>query len=147
RDRGQWTSILNKSPIINQPSAQSSPFAELEALARSGHSVLLALLGARVAREQPFGLQRLAQLGVVFDQRARDAESHGAGLTRHAAAVHRRQDVELVAVSVTTSGVLICVRSASVVKNVSNGRWLMVTAPVPGRRNTRAVDVLRRPVP
>src|SRR5262249_9565975 len=53
----------------------------------------------------------------------------------------------LSAVSVTTSGVLICVRSASVVKNFSNGRWLTVTAPLPGRRNTRAVDVLRRPVP
>ena len=53
----------------------------------------------------------------------------------------------LSAVSVTTSGVLICVRSDSVGKKDSNGRSLILTAPVPGRRNTRAVDVLRRPVP
>src|SRR5262249_36629643 len=69
---------------------------ELEALSRSRHAVLLALLGARVPRQESLGLQLLAQLGVVLDQRAGDAESHGAGLSRDAAAIHRRQDVELV---------------------------------------------------
>jgi hypothetical protein len=38
------------------------------------------------------------------------------------------------------------VRSTSVGKNDSNGRLLMVIAPVPGRRKTRAADVFRRPV-
>jgi hypothetical protein len=53
----------------------------------------------------------------------------------------------LSAVSVIASGCLICVRSASVGKASSMGLRLMTMAPVPGRRKTRAVDVLRRPVP
>ena len=39
----------------------------------------------------------LAQLGVVVDERARDAEAHRAGLTVDAAAGDRREDVELLA--------------------------------------------------
>ena len=42
---------------------------------------------------------------------------------------------------------MIWVRSASVGKACSIGLWLMVRVPVPGLRKTRAVDVLRRPVP
>ena len=53
----------------------------------------------------------------------------------------------LSAVSVSTRGVRIWVRSASVGKNASKVRSLMRMAPLPGRRKTRAVDVLRRPVP
>src|SRR3990167_5423704 len=71
-------------------------FTELEAFPRSRHAVLLAFLGPRVARQQPFVLQLLAQLEVVFDQRARDAESHGACLPRDPAAGHGRQNIELV---------------------------------------------------
>src|SRR6185436_16026103 len=71
-------------------------FTELEALPRSGHSVLLPLLGARVARQEAFGLERFAELGVVFDQRTCDAQPHGARLARHAAATNRGEDVELV---------------------------------------------------
>src|SRR3954447_12160152 len=71
-------------------------FAELEAFARAGHAVLLALLGPRVARQEPFVLQRLAQFEVVGHQRARDTEAHRAGLTGDAAAGDRRQHVELV---------------------------------------------------
>src|SRR3990167_8000174 len=51
------------------------PFAELEAFARSRHAVLLALLGARVARQHAFRLQPLAQLHVVDHQRAGNPES------------------------------------------------------------------------
>src|ERR1019366_4407439 len=76
--------------------ATSLPFAELEALACSRHAVLLAFLGARVAREEPVFLELLAQLQVVLDQRAGDAEAHRAGLPRDAAAGDGRQDVELV---------------------------------------------------
>src|SRR5262249_44858558 len=46
-----------------------STFTELEALARSGHSVFLAFLCARVAREETLVLQSLAELGVVLDKR------------------------------------------------------------------------------
>src|SRR5438876_867131 len=61
-------------------------FTELEALARASHAVLLAFLRPRVAREQPFVFQPLAQLRVVLDERPRDAQAQRAGLARHAAA-------------------------------------------------------------
>src|SRR5450756_2660677 len=70
------------------------PFAELEAFARSRHAVLLAFLGARVARQHAFGLQPLAQLDVVDHQRAGNPESHGARLPGHAAAGPGGQDSE-----------------------------------------------------
>src|SRR6185369_7386750 len=54
--------------------AASLTFAELEPFPRAGHAVLLAFLGACVARQEPFVLQRLAQLEIVGDERARDAE-------------------------------------------------------------------------
>src|SRR3954452_14295456 len=76
--------------------ATALTFAELEAFACASHSVLLAFLRARVAGQEPFALQRLAQLEVVGDQRAGDAEAHRAGLAGHAAAGDRGQDVELV---------------------------------------------------
>src|SRR5216683_5671262 len=88
----------DQSEFHNLNSALSSwlTLAELEALARSGHAVFLTLLGARVAREEPFILQPLAQLEVVLDQRARNAQPHRARLPGHAAAGHCRQNVELV---------------------------------------------------
>src|SRR6476661_271323 len=55
----------------------SLTFTELEALAGARHPVLLAFLGARIARQQAFAFERLAQLAVVLDQRPGDAESHG----------------------------------------------------------------------
>src|SRR5665213_2175135 len=82
--------------FIAMPNKSSLSFTELEAFPRSGHPVFLAFLGARVAREQPLGLQRLAELEVVDHERPRDAEAHGAGLARHAAAGDRREDVELI---------------------------------------------------
>src|SRR6266545_2113737 len=92
------TPASNRSFIAIAAKLSSSllPFTELEAFARSSHSVLLPLLGARVARQQPFVLQLLPQLTVVLDQRARDAQTHRPRLPRDAAAGDRRQDVELV---------------------------------------------------
>src|SRR5579862_9691465 len=80
--------------IAKQP--PSLTLTELEALARSRHAVLLAFLRPRVARQQPLGLERLAQLRVVFDQRARNPEPHRARLARHAAACHGREHVEFI---------------------------------------------------
>src|SRR5204862_7724886 len=74
----------------------SLPFTEREALARSRHAVLLPLLGAGIAREEPFGVERLTQFGVVLDERSCDAESHRARLSRRAAASDGGEDVELV---------------------------------------------------
>src|SRR5688572_5527845 len=70
--------------------------AELEPLAGSGQSVLLAFLRAGVAREEAFLAQLRAQLLVVLHEGARDAEAQGAGLAGHAAAGRRREHVELV---------------------------------------------------
>src|SRR5215510_4166983 len=98
----KWTPASSNSVIAiaakNPPSKKASrlPFAELEALARASHAVLLALLGARIARQQPLGLELLAQLAVVFDECPCDAESQGPRLSRHAAAGDRREHVELI---------------------------------------------------
>src|SRR5687767_903304 len=56
------------------------PLAELEPLAGLGLAVLLALHHARVAGEHPLRLERRPVPFVGDDQRARDAQLHGAGL-------------------------------------------------------------------
>src|SRR4051794_25660647 len=68
-------------------------FAELEALARSGHAVLLAFLRSRIARQESTRLQRAPQVRVGDAERAGDAQTQRAGLTSHAAAAHRREHV------------------------------------------------------
>ena len=72
------------------------PLAELEALARALLSVLLPLFDSRIARYQARLLQRRPQIAVVFNQRARDAMTNGACLSRRSAARHINEDVELV---------------------------------------------------
>src|SRR4029453_16327045 len=69
------------------------PFTELEALACSSHAVLLPFFRARVARQGPFVLQCLAQLGVVLHERSSNPETDGAGLPGHASSRHRSQDI------------------------------------------------------
>ena len=54
--------------------------AELEALAGAGLARLFPLFHARIAREEAFGLQRGAMLGVGFRERAGDGEPDRAGL-------------------------------------------------------------------
>src|SRR3990170_6575517 len=61
-------------------------FTELEALTGASHTVLLALLDARIRRQEPFLLERLAQLGVELDERPRDTETNRTRLAVHAAA-------------------------------------------------------------
>src|SRR6266550_598132 len=78
----KWTPASSKSfnaiPLKFPPI--TLPFAELEALARALLAVFLALLDARVARQEAFLLQPRAQLEVVPHQRAGDAEAQRAGL-------------------------------------------------------------------
>src|SRR5687768_1381485 len=69
---------------------------ELEARPGALLAVLLALLHARVAREEAGLLETLAQLEVVDLQRTGDPVTDCAGLAARAAAVHRDDDVELV---------------------------------------------------
>src|SRR5919107_336536 len=88
-----FTAIGVKLP----PTSFCLALAELEALARAGHAVLLAFLDARVARQEPSLLQAGSQLEVVGAKGARDAEADGAGLAGHAAARRGGDHVELVA--------------------------------------------------
>src|SRR5262249_11513752 len=71
------------------------PLAELEPGARTALSVFLAFLHPRVARQEAFLLELLAQLRVVLGQGSRDAVANGSGLSRRAAAGDRDVDVEL----------------------------------------------------
>src|ERR1700681_4244156 len=89
------TPASSRSFIAIPANSPPLPFTELEAFPRSRHAVFLAFLGARIARQQSLFLELLAQLDVVFDERARDPEPHRAGLSRHTAAGHGRQNVEL----------------------------------------------------
>src|SRR3954471_10984468 len=92
----KWTPASSRS--FNAIATKKPPltFTELEALARSGHAVFLAFLGARVARQEPFVLERLAEFGVVRDERPGDAETNGSGLAADAAAGDGREHVELI---------------------------------------------------
>src|SRR6185295_1624288 len=76
------------------PSGPGLPLAELEPGAGALLTVLLALLLARIARQQAGRLQSVAQLGVVLEQGARDAVPDRAGLARAATPDHRDEDVE-----------------------------------------------------
>ena len=70
-------------------------FRELEALARSGLSILLAFLHARVAREETGFLQNASQIRAVDAEGAGDAVRNRTGLTAHATAFDADDDVEL----------------------------------------------------
>src|SRR5262245_3186220 len=83
-------------PSFTTPIERDSTFTELEALARTLLPVLLALLDARVARQEAFFLELRPQFDVVFDERARDAEAERAGLAGNAAAGDRREHVKLI---------------------------------------------------
>src|SRR5437763_7450047 len=85
----------NPFTIYHSPLTNALAFRELEALARALLPVLLALLGAGVARHQPGALERGAQVGVELHERARDAVAHRAGLARRASARDVDDDVEL----------------------------------------------------
>ena len=68
----------------------------MEALARALLSVLLALLDARIARNQARLFQGRPQIAVVFDQCSRDAVTNRAGLPLRAAARYVDHYVELI---------------------------------------------------
>src|SRR6187401_600904 len=84
---------LKLPPECARRDASRLTLAELEALARSRHAVLLAFLRAGVARQEAAALERLAQFGVGHAERAGDAEAQRAGLSGHAAAAHGCQHV------------------------------------------------------
>src|ERR1041385_3093199 len=86
----------NPFTIYHSPFTNALAFRELEALARALLPVLLALLGARVARHESRVLERGPEVCVELHQGARDALAHRAGLPRRASARDVDDDVELV---------------------------------------------------
>src|SRR5262252_3120634 len=90
----KWTPASSRSfnaipfkvpPLLTAPIGDLA-FAELEALARALLPVLLALLDARIARQEALFLELRPQLGVVFHERARDPEAERASLAGDSAA-------------------------------------------------------------
>src|SRR5690349_6690333 len=73
----------------------SLALAELEALARARLSVLLALLHARVAGQQPLASEQSAQRLILLQQRAGDRHAQRTGLAGEAAAVTARHHAVL----------------------------------------------------
>ena len=74
---------------------QSLALGELEAAARLGVAVLLALHHAGVTGEKSARLQHWSKAGLVGNQRARNAVPHRSGLSGKATARNRDDDVEL----------------------------------------------------
>ena len=108
---------------------------------------LLALDLACVAREVALPLEQDAEVRVHLDERAGDAVANGAGLAGRPAAVHAHAQVVLALELGTFSGELTITRWMSRGKYSSIVLPLIQVLPSPGRRITRATDVLRFPVP
>src|SRR3546814_2717681 len=85
-----------RGPFFDTTAVRSA-LGELEAPARLGAAVLLALHHAGIAGQEAAALQHRAQARLVERQRLGDAVAHRARLTGEAAALHRADDVELIA--------------------------------------------------
>src|SRR6266508_2779896 len=102
RPRARASSAVSSSPATPRtPSVPKSwrakapglALAELRTLARLLQAGLLALLDARVAREEAAALELAAQVGVGLQKGAADVVAQNTRLRGHAAAVHARDDV------------------------------------------------------
>src|SRR5580698_7113559 len=89
-------------------STERLALGELEASACALLAVLLALLTTRIAGNEAFRLERLAELGVEFHEGAGDAELDGVRLTHNAAATNRGDDVKGLADVVDAERALRC---------------------------------------
>src|SRR3954462_2127694 len=90
---GHWPWVVTR---FRETRASGLALGELEPGAGALLSVLLALLHARIAREEAGLLQPLAKLGGVDLQGAGDAMANPSSLAARTATVHRHHDVELV---------------------------------------------------
>src|SRR5205085_4812968 len=84
------------SKHLSETEHRGLALGELETSASTALTVLLALLHARIPREETSLLETLAQFDVVDLKRAGDAVTNGAGLAGRSAAVDRDDHVELV---------------------------------------------------
>src|SRR3954462_13760422 len=85
------------SPNRSRPRALA--LGELRPLAGLLEAGLLALLDARVARQEATALELASQVRVGLEQRAADAVAQRAGLGRDAAALHAGHDIHAVRVA------------------------------------------------
>src|SRR5690242_7091507 len=92
RGRERWEGALSAIRSVTAAAAALA-LGELAALAGAGLPVLLALLHARIAREEAFLAHRPAQRLVEPHQRARDPELHRARLPGEPAAGGRGVNV------------------------------------------------------
>src|SRR5271170_3220010 len=74
--------------------SEKLPLGELEASASALLAVLLALFTTRIAGNEAFCFERLAELGVEFHEGASDAELDGVGLAHDAATLNGGDDIE-----------------------------------------------------
>src|SRR5581483_8216727 len=129
------------------PALEASTLRELGRLAGLVQPRLLALHLARVARQEALPLERHAQLRVRLDERPGDAVPDRARLAADAAAVHAHAQV------VRARGASDLERRHRELAVQGRGKYsssvlpLIHVFPSPGRRMTRATDVLRLPVP
>src|SRR3954453_17486751 len=102
RPRARASSAVSSSPATPRtPSVPKSwrakaprlALAELRTLARLLEAGLLALLHARVAREEAAALELAVQVGIGLQKGTADAVTQGTRLRGHAAAVHAGDDV------------------------------------------------------
>src|SRR5215470_20054691 len=87
--------LFERQNLASAELASRLPLRELEAAARFGAAVFLALHHARIAREKAAALEHATQFRLVPHQCLGEAVAHGAGLTGQAATGHGAHDVVL----------------------------------------------------
>src|SRR5438477_12211048 len=89
----------SKSPAGVKPAGRGTDFgltlAILETFTSAGLTVLLALSHTWITRQISMRLERRAQIRIRFQQRARHAMPHCAGLPGRSAALHIHANIEL----------------------------------------------------
>src|SRR5216684_5185017 len=97
RPKAEFVCVVARSAVLEAfPDWPTLAFGELESLARALLAVLLSFMLPGVACQQPKLFQFWTQLGIEFDECARDTQPRRAGLSGGATAVGQNDDVELV---------------------------------------------------
>ena len=120
---------------------------ELLAATRLAETDLLAFDFARISRHQTSAGQRRLQRFVVIDQCTRKAMAHRARLARLTAAVDVDLNVERLGVIGQSTAAARSCGPFRAENSCRSERPLIMIAPLPRFRKTRATELLRRPVP
>ena len=133
--------------LIGRRAQPHLALGELEAGASAGLAGLLALFGAGIALDVTGLLQRRTKLRVHLLEGTRNAVSDRTGLAGDTTASDVDRHVDLLA-KVNREERGISLLGEILVGEVAvKGATITVSLPVPSVRRTRAVEVLRRPVP